>query len=420
MTIRNSTKPGGRGRPAACAAALAMALSLGACEPGAAPDGTAAADRSLSEADLAALAAEVGPDWEVVEEYRTSQQEWMKAVLEARASQEEEGETSGGAEEDLESDRPDISRAAAAAVAILEHEDGHEKRDDAARFLVTDAAMVAEGDELAYRAAKALFDGDADVHGWPILLLQMDMTRGFGEDGKPFRPAVDRFFEELASDAGDPLHRAAGRLYVASGLKASLNVASLSAEERAVRRERALKAAEGLSAGVEDESLMLASGFRTFAQAEENLVQAIRHATVGATAPDVVGARLDGVEERLSDYRGRIVLVDFWATWCRPCIASLPDLRQLVADLPQERFALLAISVDARLETATDFLEDEPMPFAHWHVGVQSDAAQRLDADSYPTYILLDEQGEILARTNHFGDELVSLIEETVAGAAEA
>ena len=85
--------------------------------------------------------------------------------------------------------------------------------------------------------------------------------------------------------------------------------------------------------------------------------------------PDVAGQRLDGVEERLSDYRGRIVLLDFWATWCGPCVAALPKLRELVARLPADRFALISISVDEELETVTRFIEDEPMPWTNWHVG---------------------------------------------------
>ena len=416
MTNCSEMEPGRWRGAAAVLTVVALAASLGACERAALSDGTGG---PLSEAKLAALAAEVGPDWEVVEEYRKSRQEWMKRRLNSLGSQEENGETPNGAEVDVESEPPDISRAAAAAVAILEHEGGHEKRGDAARFLVTDGAMAAGGDELAYRGAKTLFDGGAEVHGWPMLMIQMDVTRGFGEDGQPIRPAIDRFFEELASEAEDPLHRAAGRLYRASGLRSSLNVVSLSAEERAARRESALEAATGLSAGVEDESLLLASGVRTFAEAEDDLVRSIRHATVGATPPDVEGVRLDGASEALSDYRGRVVLLDFWATWCKPCIAALPDLRRLAADLPEERFVLLAISVDGQLETASGFMESEPMPFSHWYVGTQSDVTRILSVDSYPTYILLDEQGEIVARTNSLGDDFISLVEETVDGASE-
>ncbi len=409
MRMGSDMAPGRRCRAAAAWVMLAMALFLGACEPAAAPD-----RGPLSEDELTALAAEVGPDWEVVQEYRKSHQEWNERVLDSLGSQEEEGETVDGADADLESERPDISRAAAAAIAILEHEAGHEKRGEAARFLAVDGARAPGGDDLAYRGAKALFDGDAEVQGWPMLLAQMDIARQLGEDGEPTGSAIDRFFEELASGAGDPRYRAAGRFYFASGLIASLNVGPLSSADRAARRERALQAATGLSAGVEDERVLLVARVRTFAEAEEDLVRTIRHATVGATVADVEGAGLDGAPEALSDYRGKVVLLDFWATWCKPCIAALPELRRLVADLPADRFVLLAISVDGQLETATRFMESEPMPFTHWYVGAQSDIARILDVYSFPTYMLIDEQGEILARTNGLDDDFLALIEETV------
>ena len=130
--------------------------------------------------------------------------------------------------------------------------------------------------------------------------------------------------------------------------------------------------------------------------------------------PDVAGTRLDGVEERLSDYRGRILLLDFWATWCGPCVAALPKLRELVAGLPADRFALVGISGDEELETVTRFIEDEPMPWTNWHVGEGSDLERLLRIRGYPTYVLADENGKILTRTGSLAPPFISLIEKAV------
>lgn len=62
----------------------------------------------------------------------------------------------------------------------------------------------------------------------------------------------------------------------------------------------------------------------------------------------------------------------------------------------------------------TEFLDDEPMPWSNWHVGRGSEVIETLDVSSYPTYILLDEQGEILARTGGLGDDFLSMIEEAI------
>ena len=100
---------------------------------------------------------------------------------------------------------------------------------------------------------------------------------------------------------------------------------------------------------------------RTLGHGEADLLHSILHATVGGTLAEMLGKRLDGVEERLSTYRGRLVLLDFWATWCGPCVDALPALRRLVEDLPADRFAILAISVDAEVETVTAFRERESL-----------------------------------------------------------
>ncbi|MCY3971376.1 MAG: TlpA disulfide reductase family protein [Acidobacteria bacterium] len=390
-------------------AALGMVLLLFPAAYG----GTVGEEGSNSDEKLAALVAEVGPDWEVVTDYMSRQREWMQHRLNSLGP-DDDAETSEDGEE--ASGPPDAERAAAAAIAILEEGGTHERSVDAAQFLTNQAAMTARGDEYAYRGAKALLEYVPDFGAWGMTLSRMNMLRRFRNDGESSRPATDRFFEELASEAEDPVLRAAGRYYLALGRMAAVNAEALSEDERTARKEAALDAAEGLSAGVEDEALLfgMRMGAGTFADAEADLIRSIRHATVGSVVADLTGSRMDGVEEALADYRGRVVLLDFWATWCKPCIAALPTLRELVAELPADRFVLLAVSVDAELETAVEFMEKEPMPWVNWHVGMTSELTKVLDVSAFPTYLLLDEQGRILARTSSLPDDFLALIEETV------
>ena len=143
-------------------------------------------------------------------------------------------------------------------------------------------------------------------------------------------------------------------------------------------------------------------------------------ATVGSTVLDTTGRRLDGTEDNLFAYRGRVVLIDFWATWCKPCVGALPALRELVAELPADRFTLLAISVDYDRDTVTRFMEDEPMPWANWHASLIGDnIARAWGISTFPTYVLVNEQGLILARTNGLTYSLVSTLREAVEGASE-
>ena len=131
--------------------------------------------------------------------------------------------------------------------------------------------------------------------------------------------------------------------------------------------------------------------------------------------PELTGRRLDGVEESVSAYRGRVLLIDVWATWCRPCVAALPELRALVAELPADRFALLAISLDGALATVTDFMEAEPMPWYNWHVGMGSEVERALAIRGLPVYLLVNEEGVILANEGPLA-RLRCMAERAVAG----
>ncbi len=353
--------------------------------------------------------ADVGPDWSVVEEYLDQQRAWRESNRQGTPpSGDVSSEERVRAMTERLADRPDVGRAAAAAKAILEQDGAHEKTVEAAEFL---ALRVQSGGAVAQNmvaGATGLLRHAPDYEGWPRVLSAMESRSFLG-------PEIGAFFKELATGAEDPVLRATGRYYVAAGLTQAANGGSrfglrsgwtsLSASlaESEAKRQSALEAAAGLSAGVEEKRFLgtfpdSRSSEMTLAEAEADLIRSIRHGTVGGTLPEVTGTRVDGVEESLSDYRGRVVLLDFWATWCVPCIDVLPDLRKLVAELPADRFALVAISVDEELETVTRFMEDEPMPWTNWHAGLGSDIARLLRVQAYPTYVLVDETGRILAK----------------------
>ena len=67
---------------------------------------------------------------------------------------------------------------------------------------------------------------------------------------------------------------------------------------------------------------------------------------VGHRAPDFVLPTLDGREVRLSDYRGHVVFLNFWATWCGPCKVEMPAMERLYRDYRRQGFAILAVSTD--------------------------------------------------------------------------
>lgn len=373
--------------------------------------------RAAEESVWEALIAHVGPDWAVVEDYLAERDAWSER--QRAAAPEGDGTVHVGMH-----GQPSAIQAVAAARAILEAASTPAQAVKAVEFLAEHTVGMPGSDRHLAAGARALRAQSPEFEGWPRVLGALDRSRTHAAmRGGPESP-VDEFYAEMAADTQNPVLRAGARYYRAAGLMRRANALMASPEDRAAHRERALEAAMGLSAGVEDVTFddpgpqpgANAPAPRTFAEAEADLVTTIRHATVGGTLPEWTGRRLDGSEEPLSAYRGRVVLIDFWATWCPPCIAVLPELRQLVSDLPADRFALLAISVDQELATVTGFMEKEPMPWDNWHVGVGSEIETLLDVRNFPTYLIVDADGTILFNGNGPFPMLRCMTERAVAG----
>ncbi|QQD17847.1 TlpA family protein disulfide reductase [Spongiibacter nanhainus] len=107
--------------------------------------------------------------------------------------------------------------------------------------------------------------------------------------------------------------------------------------------------------------------------------------------PDLAGNK----RHALSDYRGQVVYLDFWASWCGPCRLSLPALNELYRELGPKGFTVLAVNVDAYEEEATDFLDAFPVAYP-----VLRDAERalpkRFGVRGMPTAFLIDQQGQLV------------------------
>ena len=146
--------------------------------------------------------------------------------------------------------------------------------------------------------------------------------------------------------------------------------------------------------------------------------------SVGQTAPELVTQDVDGKPVKLSDLKGKVVVLDVWATWCVPCTAMIPHEREMVGRLEGKPFRLVDLSVDDDVKTLKDFLAKEKLPWTHWWAGpggVESSFVQDWDIRGIPAIFVLDGKGVIRYR-NVRGDELEkavnALLKEAEAKAA--
>ena len=116
--------------------------------------------------------------------------------------------------------------------------------------------------------------------------------------------------------------------------------------------------------------------------------------------PDVTFQDARGNPVLLSDFRGKTILLNIWATWCAPCREEMPELDRLQGEMGSDDFQVVALSVDRQgLERARDFLENEVKA---QHLALYNDpkssANFQLRAVGLPTTLLVDPQGRELGR----------------------
>ena len=116
-------------------------------------------------------------------------------------------------------------------------------------------------------------------------------------------------------------------------------------------------------------------------------------------APDFVLEDIDGTKRRLSDLRGKVVLVNFWATWCPPCRREMPSIERLSHVLKGADFAILAVNVAENLDTVFSFTGTlDPVPTFPIVFDRDSSVLKAWPVRGLPTSFVLDKQGRIAYR----------------------
>jgi peroxiredoxin len=129
-------------------------------------------------------------------------------------------------------------------------------------------------------------------------------------------------------------------------------------------------------------------------------IRAKKRAAVGMPAPEFAAMDITGKKFNLSDYRGKYVLLEFWASWCVPCRAENPDLLKAYKKYQDKGFVVVGISLDDKKDKWEKAIEEDQLPWIHTSDlnAFENKLAKLYGVQPIPDNFLIDPQGKIIAR----------------------
>ena len=118
---------------------------------------------------------------------------------------------------------------------------------------------------------------------------------------------------------------------------------------------------------------------------------------VGMPAPDFTLPDLEGKLHGLADFRGRVVVLNFWATWCPPCIDEMPSLQRLHQALADRGVAVIAVSVDERFSDVPTFVQKFDLTFSVLYDEGKK-VSRKYQTFKYPETYILDREGRLKSK----------------------
>jgi thiol-disulfide isomerase/thioredoxin len=129
---------------------------------------------------------------------------------------------------------------------------------------------------------------------------------------------------------------------------------------------------------------------------------------------ELAGTTAEGKDFKWADYRGKVVLVDFWATWCGPCKREMPHVKELHDKLTAKGFSVVGISLDKDQEALSTYLAENQIPWENLAGDETQELAEKYGVRGIPTMMAIGKDGKILGVAHNVAS-LVPLIEKALA-----
>lgn len=143
-----------------------------------------------------------------------------------------------------------------------------------------------------------------------------------------------------------------------------------------------------------------------------------RRAGLPGSVAELVGPTLDGKEFNLKAWKGKVVVIDFWATWCKPCVAMTPDLLKLYSDFHEQGLEMVGVTLDQEEQRVREYLAEKKIPWSQIRYPELEEAAKvatNYGTAGIPMVFVVDRQGRVKGIGSHKVRRIRELVEEAIS-----
>lgn len=131
------------------------------------------------------------------------------------------------------------------------------------------------------------------------------------------------------------------------------------------------------------------------------------------TSPISLADTLSDFEEKVASYKGKVIYVDFWASWCVPCRKSFPWMNEMQAKYAEQNFTVLSVNLDAETALAEQFLQEVPAQFPVFY-DPKGKVARAFKLKGMPSSFIINKAGKIVSTHVGFTEEKKKIYQQEI------